>query len=216
MLDRLTLSEKRRAGRRTAEQIASLSDPVGEDQRSEISPEWYSGWQDARPTGLCYWDYLRGPPECDRWSVAALCIKSGNAAILRGGSEAIRCNRAIAALVHEGLAAAGLPANAVQVVDTIDRAAVGQLITMREYVDVIVPRGGKGLISRSLAESRVPMIQHLDGNCHVYVDDDADAEKALSIVENSKTQRYGTCNTAESLSGAARCRPFCCRLWLPC
>ena len=142
---------------------------------------------------------------------AALCIKSGNAAILRGGSEAIRCNRAIAALVHEGLAAAGLPANAVQVVDTTDRAAVGQLITMREYVDVIVPRGGKGLISRLLAESRVPMIQHLDGNCHVYVDDDADAEKALSIVENSKTQRYGTCNTAESLlvarSVAARLLP---------
>jgi glutamate-5-semialdehyde dehydrogenase len=142
---------------------------------------------------------------------AALCLKSGNAAILRGGSEAIRSNRAIAALVQEGLASAGLPANAVQVIDTTDRAAVGHLITMREFVDVIVPRGGKGLIARLLAESRVPMIQHLDGNCHVYIDDDADAEKALKIVENAKTQRYGTCNTTESLlvarSVAARLLP---------
>ena len=126
-------------------------------------------------------------------------LKSGNAAILRGGSEAIRSNRAIAALVQEGLASAGLPAKAVQVIDTTDRAAVGRLITMREYVDVIVPRGGKGLIARLLAESRVPMIQHLDGNCHVYIDEAADAEKALRIVENAKTQRYGTCNTTESL-----------------
>ena len=130
---------------------------------------------------------------------AALCLKSGNAAILRGGSEAIRSNRAIAALVQEGLQAAGLPAECVQVIDTTDRAAVGALITMREFVDVIVPRGGKGLIARLLAESRVPMIQHLDGNCHVYVDDEADPAKALKIVENAKTQRYGTCNTAESL-----------------
>jgi glutamate-5-semialdehyde dehydrogenase len=130
---------------------------------------------------------------------AALCLKSGNASILRGGSEAIRSNRAIAALVQEGLRSAGLPAESVQVIDTTDRAAVGELITMREFVDVIVPRGGKGLISRLLVESRVPMIQHLDGNCHVYIDDDADAAKALRIVENAKTQRYGTCNTAESL-----------------
>jgi glutamate-5-semialdehyde dehydrogenase len=130
---------------------------------------------------------------------AALCLKSGNASILRGGSEAIRCNQAIAALVQEGLASAGLPATAVQVIETTDRGAVGHLIRMREFVDVIVPRGGKGLISRLLAEARVPMIQHLDGNCHVYLDDDADPEKALQIVENAKTQRYGTCNTAESL-----------------
>ncbi len=113
--------------------------------------------------------------------------------------------------MHEGLAAAGLPANVVQVIDTTDRAAVGHLITMREYVDVIVPRGGKGLIARLLTESRVPMIQHLDGNCHVYLDDEADADKALRIVENSKTQRYGTCNTAESLlvarAGASRLLP---------
>jgi glutamate-5-semialdehyde dehydrogenase len=130
---------------------------------------------------------------------AALCLKSGNAAILRGGSEAIRSNRAIAALVQEGLKAAGLPAESVQVIDTTDRAAVGELITMREFVDVIVPRGGKGLIARLLAESRVPMIQHLDGNCHVYLEEEADPNKALKIVENAKTQRYGTCNTAESL-----------------
>jgi len=130
---------------------------------------------------------------------AALCLKSGNAAILRGGSEAIRSNRAIAALVQEGLQAAGLPAECVQVIATTDRAAVGELITMREFVDVIVPRGGKGLIARLLAESRVPMIQHLDGNCHVYLEEEADPAKALKIVENAKTQRYGTCNTAESL-----------------
>jgi glutamate-5-semialdehyde dehydrogenase len=130
---------------------------------------------------------------------AALCLKSGNAAILRGGSEAIESNRAIALRVAEGLAAAQLPAEAVQVVATTDRAAVGALITMREFVDVIVPRGGKGLIARLLAEARVPMIQHLDGNCHVYLDGAADPDKALRIVENAKTQRYGTCNTAESL-----------------
>jgi len=130
---------------------------------------------------------------------AALCLKSGNAAILRGGSEAIRSNRAIAALVQEGLQTAGLPADCVQVINTTDRAAVGELITLREFVDVIVPRGGKGLIARLLAECRVPMIQHLDGNCHVYLEEEADPNKALKIVENSKTQRYGTCNTAESL-----------------
>jgi glutamate-5-semialdehyde dehydrogenase len=130
---------------------------------------------------------------------AGLCIKSGNAAILRGGSEAIHCNRALAALVHEGLEAAGLPHGAVKVVEITDRAAVGELITMKQYVDVIVPRGGKGLIERISNEARIPVIKHLDGNCHVYVDDDADLAKALPILENSKTQRLGTCNTAESL-----------------
>jgi glutamate-5-semialdehyde dehydrogenase len=118
---------------------------------------------------------------------------------LRGGSEAIHCNRALAALVHEGLEAAGLPKGAVQVVETTDRAAVGELITMKDYVDVIVPRGGKGLIERISNEARIPVIKHLDGNCHIYVDDEADLAKALRILENSKTQRLGTCNTAESL-----------------
>ena len=198
MLDRLTLSEKNVSAMADGvEQIASLSDPVGEISDLKFRPSGIQVGKMRVPLGVIGIIYEARPNVTA--DAAALCIKSGNAAILRGGSEAIRCNRAIAALVHEGLAAAGLPANAVQVVDTTDRAAVGQLITMREYVDVIVPRGGKGLISRLLAESRVPMIQHLDGNCHVYVDDDADAEKALAIVENSKTQRYGTCNTAESL-----------------
>jgi glutamate-5-semialdehyde dehydrogenase len=130
---------------------------------------------------------------------AALCLKSGNAAILRGGKEALHCNQAIAACVRDGLVAAGLPQAAVQVVDTTDRAAVGTLITMSEFVDVIVPRGGKSLIERVSREARVPVIKHLDGNCHVYVDRDADPAKVVPIVENAKPQRYGTCNTTESL-----------------
>jgi len=138
---------------------------------------------------------------------AGLCIKSGNACILRGGSEAIHCNQALAKLVHEGLSKAGLPESAVLVVETTDRAAVGELITMKAYVDVIVPRGGKGLIERISNEARIPVIKHLDGNCHVYVDDEADLEKAVRILENSKTQRLGTCNTAESLLVARSIAP---------
>jgi glutamate-5-semialdehyde dehydrogenase len=130
---------------------------------------------------------------------AGLCIKSGNATILRGGSEAIHCNRALAKLVAEGLAGAGLPQHGVQVVDTIDRAAVGALITMPQYVDVIVPRGGKGLIERLMREATVPMIKHLDGICHVYIDSKADIAKALAIAFNAKCHRYGTCNTMETL-----------------
>ena len=130
---------------------------------------------------------------------AALCLKSGNACILRGGSEAIRSNQAIAACVREGVRAAGLPEDAVQVVETTDRAAVGELLRMNEYVDIIVPRGGKSLVERIMAESRIPMIKHLDGVCHVYVDDRADVEKAVRIADNAKTQRYGTCNTMETL-----------------
>lgn len=198
LLDRLTLSAKGVASMAEGvEQVAALPDPVGEISDLKFRP---SGIQVGRmrvPLGVIGIIYEARPNVTA--DAAALCLKSGNAAILRGGSEAIRCNRAIAALVHEGLAAAGLPANAVQVIGTTDRAAVGHLIRMREFVDVIVPRGGKGLIARLLAEARVPMIQHLDGNCHVYLDHDADPEKALQIVENAKTQRYGTCNTAESL-----------------
>jgi glutamate-5-semialdehyde dehydrogenase len=130
---------------------------------------------------------------------AALCLKAGNAAILRGGSEALHSNRAIAACIQQGLAAAGLPADAVQVIDTADRAAVGALIRMAEYVDVIVPRGGKGLIERISREARVPVIKHLDGVCHVYIDDRADLDKAVTVAYNAKTQRYGTCNTMETL-----------------
>ena len=198
MLDRLTLSEKGvEAMAEGVEQVAKLPDPIGEMGDFKFQP---SGIQVGRmrvPLGVIGIIYEARPNVTA--DAAALCLKSGNAAILRGGSEAIRSNRAIAALVQEGLRAAGLPADCVQVIDTTDRAAVGELITLREFVDVIVPRGGKGLIARLLAESRVPMIQHLDGNCHVYVDDDADPVKALKIVENAKTQRYGTCNTAESL-----------------
>jgi glutamate-5-semialdehyde dehydrogenase len=130
---------------------------------------------------------------------AGLCIKSGNATILRGGSEAIHCNQALAKLVQEGLAGAGLPAEAVQIIDTTDRAAVGAMITMPQYIDVIVPRGGKGLIARLIEESTVPMIKHLDGICHVYIDDKADLAKALPIAFNAKCHRYGTCNTMETL-----------------
>ena len=210
MLERLTLSEKSVATMADGvEQVAALPDPVGEISDLKFRPSGIQVGKMRVPLGVIGIIYEARPNVTA--DAAALCLKSGNAAILRGGSEAIRSNRVIAALVHEGLAAAGLPADVVQVVGTTDRAAVGHLITMRDYVDVIVPRGGKGLIARLLAEARVPMIQHLDGNCHVYVDDDADDEKALRIVENSKTQRYGTCNTAESLlvarSVAARLLP---------
>ena len=198
LLDRLTLSAKGVvAMAQGVEQVAALADPVGEISELKFRP---SGIQVGRmrvPLGVIGIIYEARPNVTA--DAAALCLKSGNASILRGGSEAIRSNRAIAALVQEGLASVGLPATAVQVLDTTDRAAVGHLIRMREHVDVIVPRGGKGLISRLLAECRVPMIQHLDGNCHVFIDADADPDKALRIVENAKTQRYGTCNTAESL-----------------
>jgi len=198
MLDRLALSEKSIATMAEGlEQIAALPDPIGEMSDFKYRP---SGIQIGRmrvPLGVIGIIYEARPNVTA--DAAGLCIKSGNAAILRGGSEAIHCNRALAALVHEGLEAAGLPKGAVQVVETTDRAAVGELITMKQYVDVIVPRGGKGLIERISSEARIPVIKHLDGNCHVYVDDAADAAKALRIIENAKTQRLGTCNTAESL-----------------
>ncbi|GBG01970.1 gamma-glutamyl phosphate reductase [Azospira sp. I13] len=198
MVDRLTLSPKTVATMAEGlEQIASLPDPIGEMTDLRFRPSGIQVGHMRVPLGVIGIIYEARPNVTV--DAAGLCIKSGNASILRGGSEAIRCNQALATLVKEGLQAAGLPADAVQVVETTDRAAVGELITMREFVDVIVPRGGKGLIARLLAESRVPMIQHLDGNCHVYLDDSADATKAMAVVENSKTQRYGTCNTAESL-----------------
>jgi glutamate-5-semialdehyde dehydrogenase len=130
---------------------------------------------------------------------AALCLKSGNACILRGGSEALHANQAIARCIEQGLAKAGLPATAVQVVATTDRAAVGELLKLDKYVDVIVPRGGKGLIERITAESRIPVIKHLHGVCHTYIDDQADIDKAVKVAVNAKTQRYGTCNTMETL-----------------
>ncbi|MDQ7988165.1 MAG: glutamate-5-semialdehyde dehydrogenase [Candidatus Dactylopiibacterium sp.] len=198
MLDRLTLSakgiESMAAG---LEQIASLPDPVGEISNVKRRPSGIQVGHMRVPLGVIGIIYEARPNVTA--DAAGLCIKSGNAAILRGGKEALHCNQAIAECVREGLQEAGLPAAGVQVVDTTDRAVVGALITAPEFVDVIVPRGGKGLIERISREARVPVIKHLDGNCHVYLDDEADAAKAVPIVENSKTQRYGTCNTAETL-----------------
>jgi len=198
MLDRLTLTEKSISSMvEGLTQIASLADPIGEMSDFKYRPSGIQVGKMRVPLGVIGIIYEARPNVTV--DAAGLCIKSGNAAILRGGSEALHCNQALAKLVQEGLAAANLPATGIQVIETTDRAAVGELITMKAYVDVIVPRGGKGLIERVSNEARIPVIKHLDGNCHVYVDDDADFEKALRIVENSKTQRLGTCNTAESL-----------------
>ncbi len=198
LLDRLTLTAK---GVDTMaqglEQVAALADPIGEITDMKRRPTGIQVGKMRVPLGVVGIIYEARPNVTA--DAAALCLKSGNAAILRGGKEAIRCNQAIAACVRAGLQSAGLPEAAVQVIETTDRAAVGDLVAMPEYVDVIVPRGGKGLIERISKEARVPVIKHLDGNCHVYVDDDADPAKAMRIVENAKTQRYGTCNTAESL-----------------
>jgi glutamate-5-semialdehyde dehydrogenase len=198
MLDRLALSEKSVATMAEGlEQIASLPDPIGEMSNFKYRPSGIQIGQMRVPLGVIGIIYEARPNVTV--DAAGLCIKSGNACILRGGSEAIHCNQALAKLVHQGLQQAGLPQAAVLVVETIDRAAVGELITMKQYVDVIVPRGGKGLIERISNDARIPVIKHLDGNCHVYVDDEADLDKAVRILENSKTQRLGTCNTAESL-----------------
>ena len=198
MLDRLTLTEKSIASMvEGLQQIAALADPIGEMSNFKYRPSGIQIGQMRVPLGVIGIIYEARPNVTI--DAAGLCIKSGNACILRGGSEAIHCNQALAKLVHEGLEKAGLPKAAVQVIETTDRAAVGELITMKAYVDVIVPRGGKGLIERISNDARIPVIKHLDGNCHVYIDDEADFDKALRIVENSKTQRLGTCNTAESL-----------------
>jgi glutamate-5-semialdehyde dehydrogenase len=197
-VDRLTLTpkliEQMAAG---VEQVASLEDPVGRLSERIRRP---TGIEVARmrvPLGVIAIIYESRPNVTA--DAAALCVKSGNASILRGGSEALRSNQAIAECVRAGLAAAGLPQTGVQLVGTADRAAVGELITLREYVDIVVPRGGKALIERLERESRIPMIKHLDGVCHVYVDDSADADMAVNIADNAKTQRYGTCNTMETL-----------------
>jgi glutamate-5-semialdehyde dehydrogenase len=198
MLDRLAITEKSIASMAEGlQQIATLPDLIGEMSNFKYRPSGIQIGQMRVPLGVIGIIYEARPNVTI--DAAGLCIKSGNAAILRGGSEAIHCNQALAKLVHEGLQKAGLPVSAVQVVETTDRQAVGELITMKQYVDVIVPRGGKGLIERISNDARIPVIKHLDGNCHVYVDDEADLAKALNIVENSKTQRLGTCNTAESL-----------------
>lgn len=178
-------------------EVAALADPVGEITDLRYRP---SGIQVGRmrvPLGVVGIIYESRPNVTVE--AASLCLKSGNAAVLRGGSEAVHSNQAIAACVHEGLREAGLPETAVQVLSTTDRAAVGQMITLPEYIDVIVPRGGKGLIARISAEAKVPVIKHLDGVCHVYIDDAADLDKAVRIADNAKTQRLSTCNTMETL-----------------
>jgi glutamate-5-semialdehyde dehydrogenase len=197
-LDRLTLSarsvEAMAAG---VDQIARLTDPIGEIGDVRPMP---SGIQVGRmrvPLGVIGIIFESRPNVTV--DAAALCLKSGNATVLRGGSEAIASNHLLAAIIADALAAAGLPRTAVQLIDTTDRAAVGHMITLPEYIDVIVPRGGRSLIERLMRESRVPMIKHLDGICHVYVDDNADVAMALRIADNAKTQRYGTCNTMETL-----------------
>ena len=206
MLDRLTLTEKSIANMAEGlTQIASLPDPIGEMSDFKYRPSGIQIGKMRVPLGVIGIIYEARPNVTI--DAAGLCIKSGNACILRGGSEAIHCNQALAKLVHEGLTKAGLPESAVLVVETTDRTAVGELITMKAYVDVIVPRGGKGLIERISNEARIPVIKHLDGNCHVYVDDEADLDKAVRILENSKTQRLGTCNTAESLLVARSIAP---------
>jgi glutamate-5-semialdehyde dehydrogenase len=205
-VDRLTLTDRAidtmAAG---LEQIAALPDPIGEITDLKFRPTGIQVGRMRVPLGVIGIIYEARPNVTV--DAAGLCIKSGNAAILRGGSEAIHCNRALAALVAEGLRGAGLPEHGVQVVETTDRAAVGALITMPEFVDVIVPRGGKGLIARLMKESTVPMIKHLDGICHVYIDDRADIAKASRIAMNAKTHRYGTCNTMETLLVARAIAP---------
>jgi len=206
MLDRLTLSDKAIATMAEGlEQIVSLPDPIGEMSNMKYRPTGIQVGQMRVPLGVIGIIYEARPNVTV--DAAGLCIKSGNATILRGGSEAIHCNQALARLVKEGLAGAGLPEDAVQIIETTDRAAVGELITMPQYVDVIVPRGGKGLIERLMKESKVPMIKHLDGICHVYIDDKADIDKALKISFNAKCHRYGTCNTMETLLVARAIAP---------
>lgn len=201
-IDRLTLTEK--SIRSMAEgmlQIAALPDPIGEISDLKYRPSGIQVGKMRVPLGVIGIIYESRPNVTA--DAAGLCLKSGNAAILRGGSEAIHTNQAIAACVLQGLRESGLSESAVQVIDTTDRAAVGELITMQEYVDVIVPRGGKSLIERISKEARVPVIKHLDGVCHVYIDEEADLQKAIRIADNAKTQRYGVCNAMETLLVAA-------------
>ena len=216
-VDRLTLTDK--TVQSMAEgllQIAQLADPIGGISEMNYRPSGIQVGKMRVPLGVIGIIYESRPNVTA--DAAGLCLKSGNAAILRGGSEAIHSNQAIAACVHAGLKAAGLPDTAVQVVATTDRAAVGELITMKEYVDVIVPRGGKSLIARISQDAKVPVIKHLDGICHVYIDDEADLEKAIRIADNAKTHRYGVCNAMETLlvnaKVAGKVLPPLCKIYL--
>jgi len=205
-VDRLTLTAKLvEQMAEGLEQVAQLPDPVGQLSDRVQRP---TGIEVARmrvPIGVIGIIYESRPNVTA--DAAGLCVKAGNACILRGGSEALHSNQAIAACVRAGLRAAGLPEAAVQMVEVADRAAVGELITLHEFVDIIVPRGGKELIARLMRESRIPMLKHLDGVCHVYVDDRADPAMAVRIADNAKTQRYGTCNTMETLLVAQAIAP---------
>lgn len=206
LLDRLELNENRiRAMAQGVREVAALPDPVGEVTHLTYRP---SGIQVGRmrvPLGVIGIIYESRPNVTA--DAAALCLKSGNATILRGGSESIHSNKAIAACIRGGLTDAGLSENCVQLIETTDRAAVGELLKLDRHVDVIIPRGGKGLIERIVADSRIPVIKHLDGICHVFIDDRCDPEKALRIAVNAKTQRYGVCNAMETLLVAEAVAP---------
>jgi len=198
LLDRLELTAERITGMAEGlRQVAALADPVGEISELSYRPSGIQVGHMRVPLGVIGIIYESRPNVTA--DAAALCLKSGNACILRGGSEALYSNMAVAKCMGQGLQAAGLSENLVQVVNTTDRAAVGKLLSMAEYVDVIIPRGGKGLIERVMNDSRIPVIKHLHGVCHVYIDDQADMDKAIAIAVNSKTHRYGVCNAMETL-----------------
>ncbi|MDO4694955.1 MAG: glutamate-5-semialdehyde dehydrogenase, partial [Eikenella sp.] len=198
LLDRLALSEAAMDAMISGlHQVAVLPDPVGQMDGFTTRPSGIQVGKMRVPLGVIGMIYEARPNVTVE--AASLCLKSGNACILRGGSEAIRCNRAIAQLITQALSDSGLPESAVQLIDTTDRAAVGEMLKLNEFIDVIIPRGGKGLVARVTEEARMPVIKHLDGVCHVYIDIDADADKACRIALNAKTSRYGTCNTMETL-----------------
>jgi glutamate-5-semialdehyde dehydrogenase len=215
-VDRLTMTEKSIETMALGlEQIVTLGDPVGQITPFKQQPSGILIGQMRVPLGVIGIIYESRPNVTI--DAAALCLKSGNAVILRGGSEAIDSNTFLAALIQEGLAGVQLPANAVQVVQTTDRAAVGKMITMTEYIDVIVPRGGKSLIARLMQDGRVPMIKHLDGICHTFVDEAADIDLAIKVCDNAKTQRYAPCNAMETLlvhgKIAAQVLPKLCQIY---
>ncbi len=215
-IDRLTMTPKTIETMALGlEQIVSLDDPIGKISELQKQASGIEIGKMRVPLGVIGIIYESRPNVTV--DAAALCLKSGNAVILRGGSEAIDSNTLLAKIIQEGLAAAQLPMDAVQVVTTTDRSAVGEMITMTEYIDVIVPRGGKSLIARLMAEARVPMIKHLDGICHTYIDADADVEMAIKVCDNAKTQRYAPCNAMETLlvnkEIAAKVLPSLCKIY---
>jgi glutamate-5-semialdehyde dehydrogenase len=215
-IDRLTMTPKTIETMALGlEQIVSLEDPIGKITPLQKQASGIELGQMRVPLGVIGIIYESRPNVTI--DAAALCLKSGNAVILRGGSEAIDSNTVLATIIQEGLAAAGLPKDAVQVVATTDRSAVGEMITMTQYIDVIVPRGGKSLIARLMAEARVPMIKHLDGICHTYIDADADVAMAIKVCDNAKTQRYAPCNAMETLlvnqAIAAQVLPSLCQIY---